>query len=263
MGRGKLNFHKFIFLFLIISGFETFAQTKQSLDYHIDDNKAVLEPVLRITLSSSYAGLLEHSKDEGTRFKKGEILFSNRSELLKLEADILRRRIKSFEPEIKHYTNVLNDRKNQLRRGIIAEELVKEAAHEVTRLKNKVDVLRSELDHVEYKIVLLSQKAPFSGVVSISYKKQNEYARPGDNIIEIINDKQLLAVRGVSVTKLPRLKINAPVKINVSGKFYDAKIHFISPEVDASVEMVTVKVIIENSDGKLRPGMGCKVIFND
>jgi hypothetical protein len=258
-----LHFLKSFFFFIFFSLIGFSSDGLSSTSFLTDGNKAVLEPVSRVTISSSYSGLLEYSKGDGIRFKKGDVLFENRSELLKMEADILKRKIKSLGLEVKYYTVVQNDTLRNFKKNIMTEAEVKESKHEVLRLVNKVDVFQAELDLVNYKILLLSQKAPFSGVVSVSYKKQNEYARIGDNILEIINDHQLLAVCGIAVARLDNLKLNSTASIVVKGKTYPAKIYYIAPEVDASVGIVTVKVIIDNKDGKLRPGMGCKVTLND
>jgi multidrug efflux pump subunit AcrA (membrane-fusion protein) len=57
------------------------------------------------------------------------------------------------------------------------------------------------------------------------------------------------------------LQLDEPVKIELDGgQTVSGKICFISPVVDAASGLAKVKVIFENADGKIRPGLAAKMV---
>lgn len=107
--------------------------------------------------------------------------------------------------------------------------------------------------------------APFDGnIVSIS-KNKSESVEALEPVLEIADIQTCRMIAYVIANKAKKLKVGQTVILSLDGYKHKrkkkGKIEFISPIVDKSSMLRTVKVIFNNSDAKIEPGVTGKILL--
>jgi multidrug resistance efflux pump len=153
---------------------------------------------------------------------------------------------------------------------------------ESTKSVSKDEILKKELDcklakaelerltvgeereDIEYRmavaqLALRRIKAPFDGVIVKITPEVGENCSPQQPIVRIVDTRQCHFVTHVDAKKAWGLKagINVPIVMDATegGVTRQGTVIFVSPVADASSGLKEVKVLIDNSDGKVSPGV--------
>lgn len=101
-------------------------------------------------------------------------------------------------------------------------------------------------------------KAPIGGVVAAKHVKEGDYLKTGEPLFKIVDLSRLWAYLDAYESDLPWLRYGQEVTFSVEalpGEIFHGKIVFIEPEVNRKTRTVPIRVNVDNSDGKLKPGM--------
>ncbi|MBF0381683.1 MAG: efflux RND transporter periplasmic adaptor subunit [Magnetococcales bacterium] len=114
----------------------------------------------------------------------------------------------------------------------------------------------------------LIEKVPFyaadSGLISRLDIRQGTYIKPGQNIATIQDYSTVWINASIAEKDLTRLLIDTPVRVilpHLPGEEIVAIIDYIHPTIDAASRTGTVRLVLDNKEGKLRPGAYADVIF--
>ncbi|MCQ2055748.1 MAG: efflux RND transporter periplasmic adaptor subunit [Fibrobacter sp.] len=124
-------------------------------------------------------------------------------------------------------------------------------------------------DSLEYRMAQAQlQKqyliAPFDGEIVSIAKHTSESVEALEPIVEIADVRQCRMIAYIIVNKASKLKVGKQVNLvlnNGSSVHKKGKIEFISPVVDKASLLRTVKVIFDNSDKSVEPGVTGKIIL--
>lgn len=99
--------------------------------------------------------------------------------------------------------------------------------------------------------------APFDGVVVKKLAWQGEMTAPGAPLLEVQDVRQVRLEAAVPEDQLARLRVNGlvPVRIDALGREVRGTVKQIVPSGDAGSRTFTVKVALDNADGRIVPGM--------
>ncbi|MGC4005956.1 MAG: HlyD family efflux transporter periplasmic adaptor subunit [Pirellulales bacterium] len=112
-----------------------------------------------------------------------------------------------------------------------------------------------ELDLAEIKLRRRTLTAPFDGAVVQIHKRLGEWLQPGEKVLRLTRVDRLRVEGFVPAGDLPGDLTGATARFRTSdGPPMEAKIAFVSPEVNAVNNQVRVWAVIANDAGKLRPG---------
>ncbi len=138
-------------------------------------------------------------------------------------------------------------------------------AKEIARL----EVLKSQIEHKQLVDLIGKHtiSSPVSGMVVAVEKRTGEWVEPGAVTVRIVEIDRL-RIEGFLKAEQADLELldrDANVELVVAGKTMrtTAKLVFISPEVNPINSQVRVFLDIDNSDGKLRPGLRPTVWFSN
>lgn len=205
----------------------------------------LLYPSSEITLSAATHGTLESiAVREGDEVAKDAMLVqleSSEEQLLieRLEKVVEKRRFDSEGLE-------------QLR--------AKHMASETDAMQARIDWELAVID-LKNARSKLSQKrlvAPIGGVITRLEKEIGEWVQPGEKVVEMIDLAELHAVFYLPYEEARLLAVGQQLDVElpqVQPAPVAARIFFISPRVDASSGLITVKASIENKDRRLHPGL--------
>jgi RND family efflux transporter MFP subunit len=219
--------------------------------------KGITEPVRDAILNSPVDGIIDQQFFEEGRFaREGDLLLQLDSSLQELEA--ARRDI------------VRNNRKKELERT--------EALFRETRSVSEEDLDKKRLEYQEAEadyalaIDLVRKRqitAPFSGFVVDWFNrdpgegcKQNETP-----LVRLVDTRQVRFICNLEAGLGRNLRENQVVQLELtdghSQHTVDGVIIFVSPIVDAASGLLTVKVLFQNPNGTVRPGVRGHLLLED
>lgn len=244
--------------------------------------KGITEPCNSSTISATVAGRLAviHKK-EGEYVRKGEVILELEKDEEELEAE-LKKLISESKIEVtsaQYKDSILNIdylATKQLfdsTKSVSAEEVIKKeldyklAVADYDRLQ-----IQEKKEGIEYKIALAQLRkriilAPFNGMVVKIFLKIAESCNPQEPLVRIADVGKCRLVSHVESSASYSLKAGSKVELSIGGGASpiarQGTIEFVSPVVDPSSGLREVKVLFENSDAKVNPGVSGTMKISD
>lgn len=127
---------------------------------------------------------------------------------------------------------------------------------------SNVQVAEAKLKVAEARLAKMRIVAPFDGVVGIRNVSIGDYVKDGTDLINVEDIRTVKADFRLPERYLPQLKAGLPVELTADalpGSRYAGTVDAINPRVDASGRSLEVRARLDNTDGRLRPGMFARV----
>lgn len=205
--------------------------------------RAQLSPVRYTTLSAEIGARISYIAQEGAAFGAGKTLVS-------LDCSIQRAQLNRAQADLSgaEKTYAANKRLQELNSAGQIEVDTSEA----TKRKAAADV---DLAQTLLRKCVIS--APFSGRVAEQRAREQQYAQPGQPLLEIIDDSRLelefLAPSKWLGSLKPGARFN--VTIDETGKTYPAQVERTSARIDPVSQSVKVKGVVSGRFPELLAGM--------
>jgi len=132
------------------------------------------------------------------------------------------------------------------------------AARERLRLLGVTDEQIRAIDDGSFEGDRLTIHAPLGGVVTELAVREGDYVETGSPLATVADLSRLWLDLAAYESQLPLLHWGAPVDFTVQalpGDRFQGRIAFIEPLVDARRRAATVRVAVDNAEGRLKPGM--------
>jgi RND family efflux transporter MFP subunit len=129
---------------------------------------------------------------------------------------------------------------------------------EVEAAQARYESAKRELEASEELLKALAIDAPAVGIVGAKYVEQGEYVAQNGKLLTLIDTKNVYAALSVQESEMPLLREGMPARLSVdalSSRPLSGTVSSISPSADPQTGAFLVKVMLSNSEGKLRPGM--------
>jgi len=139
---------------------------------------------------------------------------------------------------------------------LVQERVVSES--ELDAARSRRDRAQAETEALQVAIDKKSIRAPFTGRLGLRKVNLGQYIEPGDPIVRLEAVDQLYADFRLPQGSLPLLHIDQAVTVKVDAwpdVVFTGRIRAIEPAVDPGTRNVSVRAELDNSDGRLRPGM--------
>jgi len=121
---------------------------------------------------------------------------------------------------------------------------------------------RSDLEAATALFDALTIRSPVAGIIGARQAGVGERLRAGDTLFTVIEEAQVYALFPVAERRAATLTCGMPVEVVVpalGGRSYSTAIAMISPLLDPASGNLTVRALIANEDGALRPGLFVRV----
>lgn len=135
--------------------------------------------------------------------------------------------------------------------------------------RSELDEAQAILDRTEAEIAakraMIRQKSirtPFAGELGIRIINPGQYLAPGDEIVQLVGLDPIYAEYSLPERYLSELHVGQTVTVRVQtypGTIFEGSIYAISPSIQTASRSVRIRALIENPDGRLRPGMFAEV----
>lgn len=207
----------------------------------------IIEPFLDVTLSAAVPGIVTGRKcEEGGFIQEGAVLLELDSIIEELE--VQRRGIvrddkkRDFQGTEKLFRNT---------KGVSKEEVEKKEA------ELRVAEVEYQMAHEQKRRRQLI--APHAGVITDILIETGEACQPYQPLVRMVDTRRCYFTTNVEPKHGSRLKLQQRVTLEVDlgdGKVtVQGQIVFLSPVVDPASGLQRIKVLFENSDGRVRPGL--------
>ena len=234
----------------------------------------VTEPFRDVVLSAPVAGTLARRLvKEGDAIKEGQTLveLEKRQEELeverrkivfdsKAELKAAQARVATFKVDLESTRKLFETSRAVSKDDMAKKELEYQlAVEEVERID-----LTEAREEVEYRIAqeILKQKvlqAPLTGYVVELFRDVGEECKPQEPLIRVVDTRQFYFVANVEARAGYNLKLGDSATVEVEAGAaklqVTGKVSFVSPVVDPASGLLKIKVLCENSEGKVKPGV--------
>lgn len=213
--------------------------------------QGLVEPYRAVNLSSSVQTFItEMNVREGAIVESGDLLVElySRSEELELErigAAVERR---EFE--------------NRGAQNLFSEQLISEDE----ALEKKIELRLAQLQYEIAKegLALRSLRAPISGVVVERLYEKGEMVAVGEPILRLVDIATIYVSAYMTVEDARGFPVGAPVRLTFAELSEDVDelegtVDFIDPRVDPASGLLQVRIIAENPDRIVKPGLRARV----
>ncbi|MFH1090294.1 MAG: efflux RND transporter periplasmic adaptor subunit [Pseudomonadota bacterium] len=187
---------------------------------------------------------------EGDRIKEGQLLVKVDVSALKA---ILDNALAAFK---------LADQNYQRRLRLFEQKIISREDLDQSRTDREVKLGMVRQAEVNYNNGFV--KSPIDGIVNHLYVDPGEYVAKGGAVADIVNVSQIEIDVNVPELDVRYLQAgqNAAVTIDAFGdRMHNAKVDFVSFKADPATKTFQTKLLMDNNDLRVRPGMIARVIF--
>jgi len=182
--------------------------------------------------------------EEGVEVKEGQVLVQlrNAKELLLVQES--ERLVENAEFQAKGLESLFNQKMGS-----------KEAS---LKAKTELELAKIRLALAKEQLNEKTIRAKIDGVVVKKYKEAGESIDRGEKLIDIVNFDQVYVQFYLDPKLMQTLSVGQPIGVRfpvLNDSVFNGKIDFIDPRIDASSGLFRVRVLIENHDRKIKPGM--------
>ncbi len=234
--------------------------------------RGITEPYRDATLSATVPGRIAAIlRKEGEAVRAGEVIVELDAELEALESDrrrliadskveleAARRQLESLQLDLAAVRRLLETTRSVSEEEVRRRELeVRLAEADLQRLE-----IAEEREELEYRMARaqLRQRqvvAPFDGVVVKLFQEVGENATPQQPLVRLADTSRCRLVILMEAAATSTLKPQAAVRVRIDGvrQVLPGTVEFVSPVVDPSSALREVKVLFDNPEGRVYPGL--------
>ena len=213
----------------------------------------ITAPLHDVTLSAPVPGLITARKvHEGDFVREHDVLLELDKRLEELEVE--RRKLvrdqkwSDFDGTQKLFKTT---------KGVSKEEVEKkEAEYKVAAVEHDIAAEQLRRRHVI---------SPLSGTIAEFVLDVGEACQPYQPLVRVVDARRCYFITNIEAKLAARLKVDQTVRMEIdtgAGTVsVQGKIVFLSPVVDPASGLQKVKVLFDNSDGKVRPGVSGRMLW--
>lgn len=214
--------------------------------------EGVAKPFQVVTMSASLREVITKiSVEEGDRITAGQVLVNLESEKEKLAVERTEQLLAKAEFDY-------NAAKRLFEQNVSSKDEMLSREVDLARLQTELRIAKAEVAERE-------MLAPLTGVVVRRFHEPGEAVNEAEPVLEVMDSDKLLLLFHLEAPMLSVIKMGDGIDVVfpemtpvVERK---AKIHFIDPEVDARSGLFRVRLLMDNSDHVVRPGMKVRGAF--
>ena len=206
--------------------------------------QVVIDPIGRSRLSTEIQSpVVKISKRLGDAFKKGDTL-------IELDDAVFIHNLKKNEALLEKAIVELEAQQELYEDNVASLFELKEA-------ETNVAIARSDLSFAEKNMDATEIRAPYDGKVVKLDIEEHELPQKGQELVEVINDKVLVAKLLIPSSMINKISIGSPFKIHLpeADQTLDVTISRIGAVIDPSSSTIQIEADINNDKGDLWAGM--------
>lgn len=222
------------------------------------ETKVVLFPVQQAVLSAGIDGKVQIVKvREGESFSQQALLAQMDDRPLRQAEIIARQGLQESRSQLRFAQEECRRLEELHQRSMTGDHELAVARLQLETAEAKTKTMEAELYLAGYRLEQCRVVAPFAGRLVKIHTREHEYVRPGQPLLEIIDDRHLLAVMHVDSNELVRIRpeMKIHIRIEETGEELVGTLYSQGAAVDPGSRSFEMKILIDNAGQKLRAGM--------
>jgi len=210
-------------------------------------SEGVTEPVLDVTLSLPEPGIITVES-----VKEGDFVNTNQM-ILKLDSRL-------EELEVERRRLVMENKKTDLKTTqAVFEKAVSVSRDELLKKEVEYNVAATEYQIAQEQLRRRSLTAPKAGVITEIKLHVGEACIAYQPVVRLVDTRRCYFISNVEAKQASRLRTGQTVELQLEDSKEPIKVQgqivFVSPVVDPASGLQKVRVVFDNNDGKVRPGL--------
>ncbi len=210
---------------------------------------------------------------EGKKVRTGEKLYEIDRRKYQAAYDEAQSNVKIAEATLEKVQRDADRYTDLARQDAVSRQLYDNSITDLKNARQQVESANSELIKARMDFDYSIITAPFDGTIGFSNVKLGALVTPGQTLLNTISSDDPMGVDfEISETELSRFqelesavisKADTIFRITLPDNSmypYDGKISVIDRAVDPQTGTIRIRIIVPNHEGKLKPGMSCKVL---
>ena len=198
-----------------------------------------------IEVSNEVEGVIEKIHiQSGQPVKKGDLLIS-------LNDDVEQADLVSYQAQEELAQSLYKRNKDMWKKKTISET-------DYDNARSNLLVARANVTQTKARIAKKSIRAPFDGMLGIRHVSTGQYLPPGTMMISLQDYAQLYVDFAVPEKHLPQIREGLEVRLRASAytdREFAGKVEAVDSRVDEATRNISVRAVLDNKAGLLRPGM--------
>jgi membrane fusion protein (multidrug efflux system) len=209
------------------------------------------EPDADVVLSAETDGAVEWvGPVEGQRVAKGEVL---------MRIDVAAKRALLEQAEVSsRLAEIQAGRRERLyQENVLSRE-------ELDESRTSMEVARATAAEARAEFVQGEVRAPIAGVVESLDADPGEYVSKGQQLMELVDRDVVRVIVSVPELDVRYLSPGSEAGVTVDawpGRQWKGRVSFVSAKADSATRTFSVRVLVDNADGAIRPGMLARASF--
>lgn len=195
--------------------------------------------------------------EEGSAVEEGAVMLEIDPERRHLELDRARARVGETQAAVAEQEREVNRMRALAKQGVASETKLDQTETALETARSRLAGARADLGVAERELRDASVTARFSGLIAERYVDLGEFVREGQQLVDLVTLDPVEVEFHLPEADSARVKVGLPIEVTVAPypeDVFDATVAVVSPTIDPRTRTLRVRAVIENADGRLRPG---------
>jgi membrane fusion protein (multidrug efflux system) len=200
--------------------------------------------------------------DEGGSVAAGATVLAIDPERRALERDGARARVDEARASLRDSQREYDRVVELHQRNVASNTQMDQAQTELARAGSRLDGAEAELAMAARAVRDARVTAPFAGLIARRFVSRGEFVAPGAALFELVSLDPIEVEFHLPEVDSSRVRIDQAVEVRVAphpDEVFRAAVTLVSPTIDPRTRTLRVKAELENSEGRLRPGLFARV----
>ena len=196
--------------------------------------------------------------DEGEAVAEGAVVMEIDPEKRELDVDADRARVGEAEAAVAEELRELKRVRMLADQKIAAETQLDQAGTALDTARSRLSAARAQLGSAERALRDSSVRARFPGLIARRFVSRGEFVSEGQPLFELVALDPIEVQFHLPEADSSRVRNGIAIEVTVSpypDEIFEGRVHVVSPTIDPRTRTLRVKALIENADGRLRPGL--------
>jgi membrane fusion protein (multidrug efflux system) len=196
--------------------------------------------------------------EEGQAVAEGDVVMEIDPEKRKLELSRAQAGVEGARAALAEAERELGRVKALAQTNVASQTRLDQAQTALQTAASTLQAARAELGVAERALRDASVRARFSGLMSRRDVSPGEFVREGQTLFELVSLDPIEVEFHLPEADAARVALGMQIDVGVApypGETFRATVHVISPTIDRRTRTLRVRALIDNADGRLRPGL--------
>ena len=196
--------------------------------------------------------------EEGDAVAEGDVVMEIDPEKRKLELSRVQAGVEAARAALAEAEREIARVKALAETNVASKTRLDQAQTALQTAGSRLQGARAELGVAERALRDASVRARFSGLMSRRDVSRGEFVREGQTLFELVSLDPIEVEFHLPEADAARVGLGMKIEVGVApypGELFEATVHVVSPTIDRKTRTLRVRALIENADGRLRPGL--------